>query len=396
MLFSQEEFADRIGRLKSYLVTAGIDLAILNQNSDIFYYTGSFQPLYLIIPAVGNPVMLARKSIERIAREVVHLELEVFNGTRDIAAILEKRGYSPSSIKRIGMTLDSISVTSADRFERMFSNAELADLSWDIRALRICKSEAEIEVISTACKCLGKLPDLVRKVFKPGISELELSAAIEHYLRMNGHGGLLRCRREGMEMSYGLCSSGLNTLTGTKFEGICTGAGLSPASPYGANHSVIEKGVPVLLDYSLTLEGYHSDWSRILVWGKPSAEIRRAYDAMVQVEQVVFENMVPGTTWEDVYAVSLEMAGKLGYADEYMGFGTEKVHFVGHGLGIELDEPPFLAPKMKEVLAEGMVAAIEPKAMLPGIGIVGIEDTVVVRKDRVEKLTVGPDDIIIV
>lgn len=396
MPFSQEEFTARITKLKQHLVSAGIDLAILNQNSDIFYYTGSFQPLYVIVPAVGNPVMLARKAIDRIGREVSHLELEVFQSARDMAEIFERRGFLSSSTKRIGMTLDSISYSSASRFERMFHGVDIADLSWEIRTLRMVKSEAEISVISQACKSLSGITNVAKDVFRPDISEMELSAEIEHYLRMQGHGGLVRCRREGIEMAYGLCSSGLNTLVGTNFEGICSGAGLSPGSPYGGSYSVIEKGAPLLLDYALTLDGYHSDYSRIVIWGEPSDEIKRAYDAMVEVEQRVFVSLVPGATCEDVYNISLEAAKQLGYEEEYMGYGSEKVRFVGHGVGLELDEPPFLAPKMKDTLAENMVLAIEPKVMLPGIGIVGIEDTVVVRSNGIEILTDGERGIVVV
>jgi len=396
MPFSQEEFIIRINKLKQHLINTEINLAILNQNSDIFYYTGSFQPLYLIVPAIGDPVMLARKSIDRIGREVTHLELEVFQGVRDIAEIFERLGFLSPDVKRIGMTLDSISYSSASRFERMIPDAIIADISWEIRTLRMVKSEAEISIISQACKSLSGITDVAKGVFKPGISEMELSAEIEHYLRMQGHGGLVRCRREGIEMAYGLCSSGLNTLVGTKFEGICSGAGLSPGSPFGGSYSVIEKGAPLLLDYALTLDGYHSDYSRIVTWGEPSDEIKRAYDAMVQVEQRVFDSLVPGATCEDIYNISLETAINLGYEQEYMGYGSEKVRFVGHGIGLELDEPPFLAPKMKDIMAENMVLAIEPKVMLPDIGIVGIEDTIVIRAGGVEKLTEGSRDITIV
>jgi Xaa-Pro aminopeptidase len=185
-------------------------------------------------------------------------------------------------------------------------------------------------------------------------------------------------------------------LIGTKFEGICSGAGLSPGSPYGGSYSVIEKGAPLLLDYALTLDGYHSDYSRIVIWGEPSDEIKRAYDAMVEVEQRVLDSLVPGATCEDVYSISLKAAKQLGYEEEYMGYGSEKVRFVGHGVGLELDEPPFLAPKMKDIVAENMVLAIEPKVMLPRIGIVGIEDTVVVRSNGIEVLTDGERGITVV
>ena len=105
--------------------------------------------------------------------------------------------------------------------------------------------------------------------------------------------------------------------------------------------------------------------------------------------------MKPGAVWENIYNLAVEMASEAGFADTFMGSGTERVRFVGHGVGLELDEPPYLAFGMKYELQEGMVIAVEPKVALPGIGIVGIEDTVVVRESGVEPMTFASKDFIV-
>jgi Xaa-Pro aminopeptidase len=128
----------------------------------------------------------------------------------------------------------------------------------------------------------------------------------------------------------------------------------------------------MLIDISLLFEGYHSDQTRMFCWGEPSPQVKRVYEAMVQVEHGIIANLQPGRTWESVYQSALAQAKELGYAEGFMGLGVEKVKFVGHGVGLELDEPPFLAPGMDEVLTRGMTLAIEPKVALPEIGVVSI------------------------
>jgi Xaa-Pro aminopeptidase len=258
------------------------------------------------------------------------------------------------------------------------------------------KSPEEIAVFTRAGWVMEQLPEMVRRAFRPGMTELELSAALEFGLRLQGHGTLFRCRREGVEMSaYGVCAAGERTLAGTKFEGVCGGAGLSPAVPYGASAAVIERGAPIVIDFGFVLEGYILDQTRMACWGEPRPEVSRAFHAMRVVQQAILDAMQPGTLWEEVYRVAISMAAAQGYADVFMGVDHEQVKFVGHGVGLEIDEPPFLAPKMPYPLEAGMVVAVEPKVALPAIGVVGIEDTVVIRAAGPEFLTVCPQEMIV-
>lgn len=384
--FCNTELLARIDSLRRYLTKTELDLAILSQGSDIFYYSGSLQPLYVVVPAEGSAFVLARKALTRITSEVRHIDIEPFSSGKELAAVFARRGLTDA--RRVGLTLDTISYTSATRLQRLFPQAQLQDLSWNLRMLRIAKSESEIAVQRRAGEIMAKLPDIVRGVLKPGITELELTACLEEYFRLNGHGVVLSCRREGVEaVPFGVCSSGTNSLAGTKFEGICSGIGLSPGTPRGASNDVIANGAPIILDFGFNLEGYIIDQTRMACIGPVPDDVRRAYDAMVQIERDLIEMLRPGVVWEDVYTRSVEIAAKLGYTDTFMGFGTERVKFVGHGVGTELDEPPYLAPDMKDELAAGMVIAIEPKVALPGIGVVGIEDTLVIRDGDVEVLT---------
>ena len=273
--------------------------------------------------------------------------------------------------------------------------------SWTFRGTcaksGMVKSEEEIALQARAGEMMAGIPKVARRALRPGVTELELSAAVEDYLRRSGHGACMRVRREGMEMTvYGVCSSGVNSLAGTKFDGVCGGAGISAGSPYGASMDKIVQGSPVILDYCFNLHGYMVDQTRMCSLGTPSADVTEAYDTMVEIERALFDAMRPGRTWESVYELAAKLAGEAGYDDVFMGLGSEQVSFVGHGIGLDLDEPPLLAPKMIDVLEAGMVIAVEPKVALPNVGVVGIEDTVVVRENGVEYLTKADDEFLVV
>jgi Xaa-Pro aminopeptidase len=389
-----EQFQQRISRLAAKLVEKNIDGVILNRTADLYYYTGSVQPLYLLISAKGEPTIIARKAISRITDEVPHIALETFENSKTLAEIFARRGFA--SAKSIGMTLDGISYAAVTRLQKFFPSAKLMDFSWDSRMLRAVKSADEIAKFEQAGAALAKLPQIIREKFTSKMTELELSVEIEKFIRLSGHGGIMRCRREESEVaSTGVCAVTQHSLLGTKFEGVCTGEGLSSAAPFGANNKPLVQGQPMLIDISLVYQGYHSDQTRMFCWGVPRPEVLRAYDAMIQIERSIIDQLKPGRIWEDVYKFAMQQANDRGYAEEFMGLGTEKVKFVGHGVGLELDEPPFLAPGMKDVLVEGMTLAVEPKVALPGIGVIGIEDTVVIEKSGARILTPCSNDFII-
>jgi Xaa-Pro aminopeptidase len=391
--FKPAEFQGRINRLQGRMQAKDIDLVIISRNSDLYYYTGSVQPLYFILPATGEGIVLARKAVDRIEAEASHLKLEVFNNTKDLMAILNR--YRFDKVAKIGFTLDNISYASVQRWKQLIPGAEIVNFSWEIRSLRLVKSEAEIGIQVKAGEIMAQLPEVVKSGFRPGMTELELSAVIEKYMREKGHIGLVRCYREGIEMGLGVCSAGANSLVGTKFDGVCAGVGTSLAVSYGAGWEPISKGAPVTLDYAFNLDGYHIDQTRMFCWGEPSDVIIEAYQRMSQIEAVIFDHLKPGVTWEKAYGLAVELAEEYGYAKEFMGFGTDKVRFVGHGIGLELDEPPFIASGTEHPLEENMVVAIEPKVALAGVGVVGIEDTVVIKESGIELITTCPREIIL-
>jgi Xaa-Pro dipeptidase len=387
-LFAAQEFQNRIIRLQSLLREKNINIAIFNQSEELLYYSGSSIPLYCVVPADGESFLLSRKGSGRINLEST-LPLELFANTRDLMDIF--KNHSLSRIKRAGFILDLSSYNSVMRMSSLLERTEPVDISADVRALRMIKSAAEIVVQREASDIISKIPEVIRKAYRKGITELELSAHIEFYLRTH-KGGAIRSKQEGLVLAGGVFTAGERALTPNKFDGICAGPGVSPALPFGGSDDVLPKNTAIVCDYGFVLQGYHVDMTRMFSIGEPPAKAVTAHNAMLTVQKHILEAMKPGVTFESVWAVAETSAAALGYAEQFMGLGSEKVRFVGHGLGLFLDEPPYIAPKMKSVLEENMVLAIEPKVSLPGIGVVGIENTVLVGADGTEVLTRCPED----
>jgi Xaa-Pro aminopeptidase len=163
----------------------------------------------------------------------------------------------------------------------------------------------------------------------------------------------------------------------------------------GPSFNPIRSGQPILLDYVFAHQGYLADHTRIFCLGQLPADLARAQTDMVAIQNELKTMMVPGTTAGAVYAKAVELATAAGYEDHFMGNGAARIRFVGHGVGLELDEYPFLAKGQEMALAENMVVALEPKVIFPGRGVLGIENTHVVTAKGLAPMTRYPDGVTI-
>ncbi|MDW7757638.1 MAG: M24 family metallopeptidase, partial [Desulfuromonadales bacterium] len=232
----------------------------------------------------------------------------------------------------------------------------------------------------------------VPEFLRAGMRELDLSAEFECRLRKAGNEGYVRMRAFNQELFQGLAVSAGGPSYGF-FDGAVTGRGLSNASPHGASLDLIEKNVPILLDYTGVFEGYITDMTRIFVLGDLDDELKHAFTTSLAIQDFLQRSLKPGAVCEELFLKAAEMAERAGLGDCFMGMPGEQARFVGHGVGLELDEFPVIAQGFKVPLQEGHVIAIEPKFVMPGKGVVGIENTFVTTAAGGVKLTDIPDGI---
>jgi Xaa-Pro aminopeptidase len=170
------------------------------------------------------------------------------------------------------------------------------------------------------------------------------------------------------------------------------GKGLGPFYSQSAGKDKIGKHEPVFVDYAANVEGYIADQTRIFSLGNLPEKFHRAHNVMLEVQDKLTEKGRPGVRAGDLYTLALTIAKKAGLEEGFMGH-PDPVPFVGHGVGLEIDEWPLIGRNSDTMLEEGMVMALEPKFIFPGQGVVGIESTWVVTQRGMIKLNRFPDGI---
>jgi Xaa-Pro dipeptidase len=276
-----------------------------------------------------------------------------------------------------------------NNYERLVAalpGQEFVDVSERIRNVRAVKSEFEIGLIKKAAQIVGNGVSSVREHMKVGMREIELGGKIESVMRSLGHQGVMRFRRWNHELHFGNVMSGPDAAELTYVASPAGGKGPSVLLPQGSGFRKIKKNEPVLIDYVGVYNGYHADMTRVFCAGKLSKKFERAYDATRTIQKTVVEMMRPGAKVRDIYERAESLAKELGYHDNMGGPPEKKAGFIGHGVGLEIDEYPILGPLDQNIFA-GMVVAVEPKMIYPGKGVVGVEDTYAVTKDGPERLT---------
>jgi Xaa-Pro dipeptidase len=203
-------------------------------------------------------------------------------------------------------------------------------------------------------------------------------------------------RMWGSEMFYGHLLAGPSGAVPSFLSSPTGGTGANPAVAQGPGFRPIQRHEPVLVDYVFALNGYYSDHARIFSIGELPNELMAAHTAMLDVQALIKRAAKPGVKSGDIYDLALERTTALGYDKNFMGVGKKRIRFVGHGIGVELDEYPFLAAGQNLELQENMTLALEPKLIFPEKGVVGIENTHVVTRDGLEQLGQFQDEIVII
>ncbi len=382
------EQLERTGRLQETLRRGGLEGALLLHGTDLLYFSGTRQNGALYVPVNGPPVLLVRKSLARAREESAVADVRPFPPSKEIAAALSPRG-------RLGVTFDVVPAATLDWWRRQLPGVELVDLSRPLREQRSVKSAAELAVMRDGGRRLARVLSEVPTFLRAGVRELDLAAEIEARLRRAGNEGAPRLRAFNAELFVGLVASGDSAAAPGHFDGPVVGRGLGPATPQGASQRRVGEGEPVLCDYTAVFGGYVLDMTRVFVVGRPlPRELHRAYDVALTIQEELVRALRPGAVGQDLWGRARSLAEQAGLGGSFMGPPGDQVRFVGHGVGLELDELPLLAAGFEQPLAAGQTIAIEPKFVFPGLGAVGIENTWVVTESGGEKLTELGDELV--
>jgi len=387
----KSEIDNRLALFKNKMKENGIQAALIVQNVDLFYFAGTIQHAHLFVPSEGEPILLATKDLKRAESESTLERVVFLKSSKEIPSLLKENGYDFPEI--LGMELDVLPVNLFFGYRNLFKKTRFLDISPLIRSIRAVKTPYEIEKIKKAARLADEVFDTVQVHLKAGITEVDFAGKIEAEARKRGHQGIVRMRMWGGELFYGHIMTGPSAAVPSFLASPTGGTGVSPAIAQSAGFKIIVPHEPVLVDYAFVHDGYISDQTRIFCIGSIPSQLHQAHHTMLELQEYIKRAALPGVTGAELYELALEFVREHEVEQYFMGSGNRRIRFIGHGVGLELDEYPFLAKGQQIVLKEGMTLALEPKLIYPGKGVVGIENTHAVTKNGLEQFGKFKEDI---
>jgi Xaa-Pro dipeptidase len=385
-----EEIRARVKALQNKMEGKGVDLSLILQNVDLFYFTGTLQRGYLGIPRQGDPVFFVQKYYDRAVAESPLHSIKV-KGIKALPNLLRDRGIGG---KRLGLELDVIPVALFYKIKALFKDWEVLDISEEVKEIRSIKSAFEIEQIKRSGLIIDLVFPAVRHYLREGMSEMELDGILVSLGRAAGHQGLVRMRGFNQEMMNIYVLSGDSACITSFGDTPLCGRGATHAIAQGSSARRIKRDEPIVIDYGGGHNGYVTDETRTFVIGRLTDHLERAHRIAQAIIDEVQSYVRPGELAAGIYDRAKASATKEGLGPYFMGHGEGQVAFVGHGLGLEVNEWPIMGRGFTRPLQPGMVFAFEPKFVFPNEGAVGIEVDYIVKEDGIERITRFPTGII--
>lgn len=382
----KEELSIRCSRLQKTLKATGIEGCILSSAVNVFYMTGQVYNGYFYLPVEGKPVHFIKRP------EGVELENTIYIRKPE-QIVDELRNIGLSVPKTLFLETDVLPYGECTRLLNTFGLKEAANASVLLRKIRSVKTDFELEQVRS---CARKHVDVYKQIpslYRRGMTDVEFQIEIEKVMRLHGSLGLFRSYGENMDIYMGSLLVGENAEAPSPFDYALGGAGTTPILPLGASGQKIGDGQTIMVDMAGNYAPWMTDVTRVFSLGKTTDLAYRAHQVSIDIHNRIMDMAKPGIGCAELYNISMEMAKEANLESYFMGT-KQQAKFVGHGVGLEINEPPVLTPRSKEILELNIVFALEPKFVIPKVGAVGIENTYVVTQDGIEKLTVLEESII--
>jgi Xaa-Pro aminopeptidase len=382
----QPELKTRRDQIRVYMTKEHIDAALIACNVNLLYTYGRVVCGYLYLP-LESPAILFLKRPQIIKGEFVvsiHKPEEIPDKLKEMELPIPKK---------LMLEGDVLPYTQYMRLANLFPDAEVVNGTSFIRKARSMKTGYEIEIFRRSAALHSKVYEQIPSLYQNGMTDLDFSIEIERAMRKAGSLGIFRIFGQSMEIFMGSVLTSNNAAAPSPYDFALGGEGLDPSLPIGANRTPLEEGHSVMVDINGNFYGYNCDMSRVFSIGKLPDEAYAAHQTCLKVQQALSEMIAPKVICEDIYQAALDIVRADGFEDQFMGIG-QKAHFIGHGIGLEINEEPVFAPRVRTELEQNMVFALEPKIIIPNVGPVGVENSWLVTGDGVEKLTKCNEEII--
>lgn len=383
MVFPKEELVSRNQKCIELMRERGLDaiLAFTDyfKHASIRYLTGyTYQPVWLasstyVLPREGEPTLLVDRFMDAVKEQVWVSDVRTISGWLErpgpagtllavaeaTAEILREKGLERSKIGLIGY--DIMPAMCLDRIKHKLPEAQFVDVSEEFERLRMVKSENEIALIKRANSIISKGYEAAIEAIRPGRTEADVGSAMMKALLDAGADFILA----------------LWVVSGKAAERVYR-------TPLITNRE-LKKGDMVWMDCGMAYKGYFADVGRTTVVGKATEKQRRLCDAVLRMHKNAAGIMRPGVRAGDIYEEMRRTAVEAGYGDYFKPGG-----FVGHNIGVTLDDYPLIKPDEPTPLEKNMVMNIDPKLFVPGVGGARVEDSYLITEDGAKRLTKVP------
>lgn len=386
-LVSKQDIKQRIEQIQQHIAHQNVDACVISTPVNLYYLNGQIFDGYMYILPEGDPLLFVKRPVD------INIDnVEYIRKPEQLPELLRKHNHPlPKSIL---LESDALPFSGVVRFQKALDMPKISSVSGFMRQIRSVKSDAEFAQIRKSALAHTKVYQEIPNLYRAGMTDLELQIEIEYVMRKEGSIGTFRAFGENMDIYMGNLLAGDNAQAASPFDFALGGEGIDPLLPLGSANKALKQGTTVMIDMAGNYTPYLSDMTRTFSIGEIPREAQLAHQLSIDIHNEIMVFAKAGVACADVYDRTMKMVVDNNMEQYFMGT-TQQAKFAGHGLGLEINEPPVFAPRSREILQEKMAVAFEPKFVLPGIGAVGIENTYFVTDSGLEKVTVCEENMIV-
>lgn len=382
---NRAELQLRIEKVKANMELSELDAILVASPTNLYYLSGGVFRGYIYIAIDREPVYFLVPPSESDAPGV-----QVIRKPEMIGDALKGMGYSIPH--KIGLEYSDLIYSEVERLKKCFADSKPGDASPILRRARVTKTDYEIKLMREDGLRQAAVYSQIKHCYSEDMTDLEFQIEIERVLRREGCLGYLRAAGGKMQLNMGSVLAGPNADVPSPYDFSMGGEGTDPSLPVGASGDIMKHGMSVMVDMNGGFNGYQTDMTRVWTIGDVSEQAQRAHECSIAILRDLEKFAMPGVEIGELYRRAMRLAEGAGLSDYFMGH-RHKVAFIGHGVGIELNEMPVVMERNSDPLLKHMTIALEPKFVIPEVGALGVENTYLVTDHGLENLTVLSEDL---
>lgn len=383
----QEEAGSRLKKIQKTIIQMQADACIVTSSVNQYWLCGFIFDGYLFLFPEGDPILFVKRP-----SNIENPQVKSIRKPEQIPGMLQEVGLPLP--KRVLIEADQLSFNAASRLQATLNMPEIENVSGELRKIRAVKSEYELEQMRESARIHSYVYNLIPALYQEGMTDLELQIEIERQMRLHGSMGIFRSFGENMDIFMGSMLAGDNAQVASPYDFALGGAGITPLLPLGARGATLKPGTTLMVDMAGNYRPWMDDMTRTFAIEHAPDIAYKAHQVSIDIHNAILKTFRAGALCSELYLLAEEIVNRNGLTPYFMGT-IQQAKFIGHGVGLEINEPPVLTSRSKEILEPGIAFALEPKFVLPAIGAVGIENTYVVHESAFEKITICEESMIV-